>query len=99
MEGSLLALAGWGLTHNHDAIKPDRWAILLDLARLQRTELPALSDAACRASYSDSHYWEWLKEDMLCAGDLVCFVLFILYSSSPRSPPAWAPATGTRAAA
>ena len=25
-EGALLALAGWGVTHNHDVVKPDRWA-------------------------------------------------------------------------
>ena len=41
------------------------------MGRLQRTDLPAISDLACRATYSDSHYWEWLKEDMICAGDLV----------------------------
>merc|ERR1712004_97588 len=61
-DGTLLSLAGWGMTHNLDVVKPD-W--------LQRTDLPAISDVACKASYSDSHYWEWLKEDMICAGDLV----------------------------
>ena len=46
-------------------------SLSLLLSRLQRTDLPAISDVACKASYSDSHYWEWLKEDMICAGDLV----------------------------
>jgi len=61
-DGTLLSLAGWGLTHNLDLVKPDR---------LQRQDLPAISDTACQATYSDTHYWEWLKPDMICAGDLV----------------------------
>merc|ERR1719209_1153543 len=56
-DGTLLSLAGWGLTHNLDLVKPDR---------LQRQDLPAISDTACQATYSDTHYWEWLKPDMIC---------------------------------
>merc|ERR1711971_760776 len=46
-DGFLLSLAGWGLTHNLDLVKPDR---------LQRQDLPAISDTACQATYSDTHY-------------------------------------------
>ena len=51
------------------------------MGRLQRTDLPAISDAACRATYSDTHYWEWLKEDMICAGDLVFISIKQSFSS------------------
>ena len=73
------------------------------MGRLQRTDLPAISDAACRATYSDTHYWEWLKEDMICAGDLVWirikYSFSSVFSSLKRWLLAWVHATVTLAVA
>merc|ERR1712198_572849 len=64
-------LGGWLVDLAYDICLVELESPLVESEVVGFAELPAISDTACQATYSDTHYWEWLKPDMICAGDLV----------------------------